>query len=108
MIFALATLGTRGDVEPCAAIARELQRRLRLRVSGLDLDTTDMHGVGQSLVQDVIEIRDPRTLTAEPAPADLPAYLKPQPFVESDDLWSNSHWPTLLSICTRVAFVLIK
>ncbi|EFG75796.1 glycosyltransferase family 28 N-terminal domain protein [Mycobacterium parascrofulaceum ATCC BAA-614] len=27
MRFALATLGTRGDVEPCAAIARELQRR---------------------------------------------------------------------------------
>jgi UDP:flavonoid glycosyltransferase YjiC (YdhE family) len=27
MKFALATLGTRGDVEPCAAVARELQRR---------------------------------------------------------------------------------
>jgi UDP:flavonoid glycosyltransferase YjiC (YdhE family) len=27
MRFALATLGTRGDVEPCAAIGRELQRR---------------------------------------------------------------------------------
>jgi UDP:flavonoid glycosyltransferase YjiC (YdhE family) len=27
MKFALATLGTRGDVEPCAAVGRELQRR---------------------------------------------------------------------------------
>jgi len=27
MIFVLATLGSRGDVEPCAAIGRELQRR---------------------------------------------------------------------------------
>ncbi|BBZ74112.1 glycosyltransferase [Mycobacterium paraseoulense] len=27
MRFVLATLGTRGDIEPCAAIARELQRR---------------------------------------------------------------------------------
>lgn len=27
MRFALATLGTRGDVEPCAAVGRELQRR---------------------------------------------------------------------------------
>ena len=27
MRFVLATLGTRGDVEPCAAIGRELQRR---------------------------------------------------------------------------------
>jgi UDP:flavonoid glycosyltransferase YjiC (YdhE family) len=27
MRFVLATLGTRGDVEPCATIGRELQRR---------------------------------------------------------------------------------
>ena len=27
MKFVLATLGTRGDVEPCAAVGRELQRR---------------------------------------------------------------------------------
>ena len=27
MKFALATVGSRGDVEPCAAVGRELQRR---------------------------------------------------------------------------------
>ncbi|WP_156766796.1 glycosyltransferase, partial [Mycobacterium sp. E2327] len=27
MKFALASYGTRGDIEPCAAIGRELQRR---------------------------------------------------------------------------------
>ena len=60
-------------------------RRLRMRVSGLDLDTRDMDGVGQSLSADVVEIVDPRTLKAGPAPPDLAAYLKPEPLIESDD-----------------------
>jgi hypothetical protein len=60
-------------------------RRLRLRVSGLDLDTRDMNGAGQSIDSDIVEITDPRSLKAAAAPGDLTTYLKPEPLVESDD-----------------------
>jgi len=60
-------------------------RRLRLRLSGLDLDTSDMDGAGQSLAQDVVEIRDARSLKPAAAPGDLATYLKPEPLIESDD-----------------------
>jgi hypothetical protein len=60
-------------------------RRLRLRVTGLDLDAGDMDGVGQSRTQDIVEIHDPRTLKAAATPADVATYLKPEPLVESDD-----------------------
>jgi transglutaminase-like putative cysteine protease len=60
-------------------------RRLRMRVSGLDLDTSDMNGVGQSLSQNIVELSDPRSLKAAATPPDLARYLKPEPLVESDD-----------------------
>jgi len=60
-------------------------RRLRMRMSGLDLDTRDMNGVGQSLSDGVVEIVDARTLKAGPAPSDLASYLQPEPLIESDD-----------------------
>jgi transglutaminase-like putative cysteine protease len=60
-------------------------RRIRMRVTGLVLDTSDMNGVGQSLTQDVVEIIDPRSLKPSATPADVATYLKPEPFVESDD-----------------------
>jgi Transglutaminase-like superfamily len=60
-------------------------RRLRVRVTGLDLDTRDMDGVGQSIAQDVVELVDPRTLKPAATPADITVYLRPEPLVESDD-----------------------
>ena len=60
-------------------------RRVRIRAEGLDLANPDMRGTGQEIEQDVIDIRDPRSLQAEPTPADLAGYLKPEPLIESDD-----------------------
>jgi transglutaminase-like putative cysteine protease len=60
-------------------------RRVSMRVEGLTLDTADMNGAGQSLRDGVLEIRDPRGLEPEAAPADLARYLKPEPFIESED-----------------------
>src|SRR5262249_43213610 len=59
--------------------------RLRVRVSGLDLDTSDMNGAGQSLAEDIVDIRDPRSLTPAAAPLDLATYLKPGPLLATDD-----------------------
>ena len=58
--------------------------RLRLRVTGADLTGEDLQGVGQTVNGQVIELVDPRTLTAEARPADLDRYLAPEPFIESD------------------------
>ncbi|HET7220197.1 MAG TPA: transglutaminase-like domain-containing protein [Vicinamibacterales bacterium] len=60
-------------------------RRLRLRLTGIDLSATEMNGVGQSVIGDVIEVRDVRTLGAGPADEDATKYLSPEPFIESDD-----------------------
>src|SRR5206468_550172 len=60
-------------------------RRVRMRVGGLALDTSDMNGAGQTLEGEVLEIRDPRSLGAEASPGDLASYLKPEPLLESDD-----------------------
>jgi transglutaminase-like putative cysteine protease len=59
-------------------------RRLTLRLAGADLTGADLQGVGQSVNGDVVELTDPRELTAGPAPANLADYLKPAPFIESD------------------------
>ena len=56
-----------------------------MRISGLDLDTRDMNGAGQSLADGIVDIVDARTLTPAAAPSDLAAYLKPEPLIESDD-----------------------
>lgn len=75
MRFALATLGTRGDVEPCAAIARELQRRgheVRLAVPPNYLGFIESAGLtavphGRDQVQQNAEIA--RKYGATPNPA---------------------------------------
>ncbi len=59
-------------------------RRLRLRLEGADLSSADLQGAGQRVDGDVIELVDVRTLEAAAAPADLPRYLAPEPFIESD------------------------
>src|SRR5687767_4810030 len=58
--------------------------RLQLRVAGADLTSPDLQGDGQRVVGDVIEIIDPRRITATPTPADLDRYLRPETFIESD------------------------
>jgi transglutaminase-like putative cysteine protease len=60
-------------------------RRVRMRVDGLTIDTSDIDGGGQTLEGDVLDVRDPRSLDAGPVPADLAQYLKPEPLLESDD-----------------------
>src|SRR4030095_6812936 len=60
-------------------------RRLRVRLTGLAIDTIEMNGVAQSLTQDVVEISDPSSLKGGATPPDLARYLKPEPLVESDD-----------------------
>jgi transglutaminase-like putative cysteine protease len=58
--------------------------RIRMRLTGADLSGTDMQGVAQTVSGDVVEIRDPQTLTATKADPDLARYLAPEAFIESD------------------------
>jgi len=59
-------------------------RRLRLRISGADLSNPDLHGVGQTLDGDVLELRDAQQFKAGPADAGADEYLRPEPLIESD------------------------
>jgi hypothetical protein len=82
------------DMLQASAIVPEMNRhtiveprdvsRLRLRLTGADLSVLDLNGEAQRVDGNEIELIDPRTLTAGPAPADLDRYLKPEPFIESD------------------------
>ncbi len=65
--------------------------RLRLRLEGADLSSPDLQGAGQRVDGDIIEIADARTLKpglglaawgSSPEPPS--AYLRPEPFIESD------------------------
>jgi len=58
--------------------------RLRLRLTGADLTSPDLQGDGQHVDGDVIELIDPRQITATPTPDDLDRYLRPETFIESD------------------------
>jgi transglutaminase-like putative cysteine protease len=55
-----------------------------LRLTGADLASLDVDGEGQRVDGNVIELIDPRELTASAAPADLDRYLQPESFIESD------------------------
>jgi transglutaminase-like putative cysteine protease len=59
-------------------------RRLRFKLTGADLSQPDLHGVGQSVTGDVIEIVDARTLEPGSRDPDAPRYLLPEPLIESD------------------------
>jgi len=59
-------------------------RALRMRLEGVDLSNQDLNGAGQSVDGDVVEVRDPRTLTAAADVVDG-RYLRPEPLIESDD-----------------------
>jgi transglutaminase-like putative cysteine protease len=60
-------------------------RRIRIKMEGADLKNPDVQGAGQSVEGNVLEIRDARSLPAEPADPDVARYLRPEPFIESDD-----------------------
>ena len=60
-------------------------RRIRIRIEGADLQSPDVRGAGQSVDGDVLQIVDARSLKAEPADPDTARYLRPEPFIESDD-----------------------
>jgi transglutaminase-like putative cysteine protease len=65
-------------------------RRLRIRLTGVDLSASDLDGVSQVKTADgaastIVEIRDPRGLKAERADAAARQYLSPEPLIESDD-----------------------
>ena len=60
-------------------------QRIRMRVEGADLSSPDLQGIGQKVDGDVVEITDAQTLVVGPADADLARYLRPEPFIESDD-----------------------
>jgi transglutaminase-like putative cysteine protease len=60
-------------------------RRLRMRVEGADLSSADLQGVGQRIDGTTVEISDAQKLVAGPAEGDLEQYLRPEPFLESDD-----------------------
>jgi len=59
--------------------------RLHMRVTGLDLTSPDLEGVGQHVSGDTIEIVDGQKIEPRPLEEDLREYLAPAPFVESDD-----------------------
>ncbi len=59
--------------------------RLRVRIDGIaGLDPADLEGGGQTAAGGTIEVRDARDLGPEPTPAGLDAYLRAEPFLESD------------------------
>ena len=59
-------------------------RRLRLRMTGADLSSPDLQGVGQTVDGNVIELVDAMTLEPGPADPDAASYLRPEPLIESD------------------------
>jgi transglutaminase-like putative cysteine protease len=84
----------RTDLLEAAAIVPKTPRRiddpttvarLRLRFDGLSgLDPADLDWAGQTEESGTIEVVDSRGLVAGPAPADLPRFLRAEPFLESD------------------------
>jgi len=60
-------------------------RRLKLRVTGLDANAADLQGGSQRVAGDIVDLVDPRTLTAGPPDGAAERYLAAEPFIESDD-----------------------
>jgi hypothetical protein len=57
---------------------------LRLRVEGLTVGGADLQGAGQTVADNVFEIRDLTTEAAGPPDPEADRYLGPEPFIESD------------------------
>jgi transglutaminase-like putative cysteine protease len=61
-----------------------LVHRLRVRLEGAELSGHDVQGAGQTVSGDIVELVDPRTLTATALDPDAQRYLLPEPLIESD------------------------
>jgi transglutaminase-like putative cysteine protease len=59
-------------------------RRLRLRLTGADVPSADLGGVGQTVDGDIVEIHDPQGFRPEAADPDSARYLLAEPLIESD------------------------
>ncbi len=59
-------------------------RRLRVRLEGADLSSSELQGAGQSVAGDVVELTDPQALRAGPADSQAARYVNPEPLIESD------------------------
>lgn len=59
-------------------------RRVRLRLSGAEISTADLSGVGQSFDGNVLEVRDAQGFQPGPADPDSERFLQPEPLIESD------------------------
>ena len=64
-------------------------RRLRVRLDGVNLSSADLDGVSQTAARSstgaIVEIVDPRTLSARDTDPSAKSYVAPEPFIESDD-----------------------
>ncbi|HET9468532.1 MAG TPA: transglutaminase-like domain-containing protein [Vicinamibacterales bacterium] len=60
-------------------------RRLRMRVEGADLSSSELQGAGQRIDGDIVEIVDAQKLRAGPADTNLAPFLAPEALIESDD-----------------------
>ena len=78
------TIAPRRPPIPPIVEARDV-RKLRLRIEGADLSSSDLQGAGQRVTGNIVEIVDAQTLVAGPAEPDVAAYLAPEPLIESDD-----------------------
>ena len=59
-------------------------RRLRLQLTGADLSSPDLRGVGQTVNGNIIELSDPQEFQPGPADPEAQKYLAPEPLIESD------------------------
>jgi transglutaminase-like putative cysteine protease len=59
--------------------------RLKVEFSGVDLAGFDFAGATQRMTGTVLDVTDPRALTAGPADPDRQRYLQPETLIESDD-----------------------
>jgi len=64
-------------------------RRLRVRLTGVDLSQSDLDGIAQTSTRSAgsttIDIQDPQSLTAVDADTSASSFLGPEPLIESDD-----------------------
>jgi len=58
--------------------------RMQLRLTGADLSTFDLAGVGQTWQGDRLDVQAARTFAVGPADAAANRYLSPEPLIESD------------------------
>ena len=80
-------------LQAAAVVPRTTQRiddpksvaRLRIRLEGARFDAAELEGAGQTVVGDLIEIRDLQNALPGRADTEASRYLAPEPFLESDD-----------------------